>query len=340
MLVNLNYIWITVNLTHFFALPRTLRLWMTCDRYEKATLLDKMLTLWYPHTHLVLFFGFLVYAMQHPQELPLPVIMQLVAYFLTSVTYYSGCLSFFFSRVQMTQLIRLVNEKNYAILNRPDASQFRSKSNQTYFGMVVMAFVFSLSGVMSALPVVIKLFTSGDVLFKTPWHNDFTPHGWQAITQNLLHTFSIAALAQFSALHWTIFIEVYVRVAWYFQILADDFRALRKDSTGEQRVVAEALEEMKLKNLLREYQDLRSIVGLANGIISVYLNAFVTLVYVTMGMVVALIASLDSTWAAAQFMFFPLYQYFLLATLCYLGQHVMDAVTIKEAKLNVTLIID
>lgn len=65
---------------------------------------------------------------------------------------------------------------------------------------------------------------------------------------------------------------------------------------------------------------------IANEVLSAYLNAFITLVYLTLGICAGLIVSLDSMWEVAQFIFFPMYLYLFMAAFCYLGQHVMDSV--------------
>lgn len=254
----------------------------------------------------------------HQEEFPLPVLLQLTAYFLTSCTYSYGIFTFHRTRSDTNTLIQMVNQKNHALLQRPGNLIHRSKSNRIYRMVAIFALVWTLFGISSSLPVVIEIFTSGEIFFKTPFTIDDTPHGVQAIVQNTLQALVISQLAAFFSLFWCIFLEIYLRLAWFFRVLADDLREL--GGGDPQR------EEAKLKDLLKEYQQLKACVALANRIISIYMNAFVTLVYATIGMVFALVASTDSLWEGAQFASFPLYQYMILATFCYLGQHVSEAV--------------
>lgn len=295
---------------------------MTAERYDEATVLDKFIMLSYPIIHVGIFISFLTYAITHKADFPLPVIMQLLAYCLTSSTYSAGFYSFHMTRGLSGKIVKIVNDKNTAILNRPNAEKYQTISNRIYFVVAWLAIIWTVSGISSSLPIVIGMLTTGEIFYKTPF--PIKEQGWQAFTQNTIHSVVVAQLAQFYTFFWCIFIEIYLRIAWFFRVLADDLRGLRK-SANTREVVDEVAEEAKFKLLINEYQELKEVVTIANEILSVYMNAFVTLVYTTMGMIIALVASLDSAWEGVQFIFFPLYQYMILATFCYLGQHVMDA---------------
>ena len=248
---------------------------MTPERYKGASLLDKVIMMGFPLLHVVLFSSFFLYGLLRKEEFPLPVLLQLTAYFLTSCTYSYGIFSFHFSRPDTNRLIHMVNQKNHALLQRPGNHIHRSMSNRIFRMVAIFASVWTLFGISSCLPVVIEMFTSGEIFFQTPFPVDETPHGIQAIVQNTLQALAIYHLAAFFSLFWCIFLEIYLRLAWFFRVLADDLRGLGgEDLQGE---------EERLKALLKEYQELKACVSFANRIISIYLNAFVTLVYATMG---------------------------------------------------------
>lgn len=171
---------------------------------------------------------------------------------MTSITLYYGWLTFFRTRCKTTEVIAIVNEKNWAILERTDYIKFRAKRKRIFVQTAVLCFACTLSGVSSSLPIIVKMVTSGEVLYKTNFPIEVVAKSWQAHLQNGFHCFVVMCVAEFYALFLCMYIEIYLRIAFLFSVLANDFEELwtKKD-------LPEIEESRKFKDLLKEYQELK-----------------------------------------------------------------------------------
>lgn len=192
-----------------------------------------------------------LYIILHPNDGPLDMTMQKIAY---SLTAYLGILMQYQSMVcrpEASQLLILLNRMSQNHLRRSDHPKYRPQRNRIYL-IVLMIPVSVVVLALVPLPILISAFRNGEQYFKNGIPFGETPFSLASYVQAIFYYMTFVYIYWYCMPYYGLILENFLQVVLNFKILADDLRVLRKG-----KVTSEELEYEKLRQFMIVFSDLK-----------------------------------------------------------------------------------
>lgn len=230
-----------------------------------------------------------------------------------------GVSLFNWNRKSISNVLRMVNEKNWTILKRGASKKFRKQRNLLHLFCIVLHTTMLLLGNIVACSFYMRFYVNGHSPFYI-----FNPENRHfSVSQFIYHMILFHWLGFFLPSYLAFIIEALLRVCLYYKVLADSFRSIG----NWDQIVCRSENYLRFKSIMREMNDLQFIMDEMNAILSSYIGAYIGLTINTTGLFVFNMTKAMSLMDIIAFMPFATWQISYVAIFCTLSQVVAEAVS-------------
>lgn len=276
-----------------------------------------MLTVFYFFNFYLFYFTFcsLIYNIVHFQERPTNKFIEDIAMVTAGfVGVYAG-LIFRFQRNRTWEVVKMINTKNLETLQSN-----REKSNRIYFIMIIIWMNSECCAFLLIPKFLYEFHQLGKVHF-TNYFYDFEAFSFASYLIHFSHMVCIWWASSYCATYVLMLIEMILRLAFFFGNCSEKIRNLRRTKGFE-----EEIEIKKLKDVIKGYNLFHWCIEEINETMRFYMMVYISLLFITLGVFLAILLSVDSLRDILSTLFFPIYLFVFLCVFCYLGQYFSDSV--------------
>lgn len=220
----------------------------------------------------------------------------------------------------------LIRERTWVVMNvintknRDNSMKNRVQSNRLYMIMVIVSVASEIGAFMIIPSFLYEFGQSGKVHFMNCFY-DFEPFSLPSYLLHFSHMICIWWISTYCAFYVLMVVEMVLRLAFFFRKCGEEVRNLRQTESFE-----EGREYKKLQSLIKDYNLFHWCIKEINETMRFYMMLYISLLFFTLGVYLAILLSVDSFREILSSLFFPIYLFSFLCVFCYLGQIFSDSV--------------
>lgn len=229
--------------------------WWSFEDDLKYPLWQRVVFYYFLSYGLIIYPSSIAYIIIHRNDRETAFVLQEIALSLAGIAGIMAPLMFLWNRERITKLLKIINEKNTEILQRPNNARMVKRSNAIFLQLLCVWLITCIFGILVPEKFIFEFIKFGEIHFKTPF---FVPKPFSVASY-------IVAISEWLEIQWmsigcSSFVftsnEILLRVCFIFDVTCGEIRQLRSapDFDEEQEI-------RKLKRFSREYSILRRFVS-------------------------------------------------------------------------------